>query len=124
MTRHDWVGKVIHWKICKNIEIWPYKKWYLHNPAYVLENDSHKLLRDFDIKKDHLILARRLDNNQQEKGNLQNCGFAVLADHGIKQKQSEKNDKYLDLARVMKNLGTWRWQLYQMRLLLLLQDQK
>ena len=30
--------------------------------------------------------------------------FAVLADHGVKLKDSEKKDKYLDLARVLKKL--------------------
>ena len=33
----------------------------MHNPAPVLENDSHKLLWDFDKQTDHLILARRPD---------------------------------------------------------------
>ncbi len=33
----------------------------MHNPAPVLENDTHKLLRDFDIQMDHLIPARRPD---------------------------------------------------------------
>ena len=31
----------------------------MHNPASVLKNDTHKLLRGFDIQKDHLISARR-----------------------------------------------------------------
>ena len=31
----------------------------MHNPAPVLENDTHKLLWDFDIQTDHLISARR-----------------------------------------------------------------
>ena len=35
------------------------KKWYMHNPAPVLENATHKLLWDFNIQTDHLILARR-----------------------------------------------------------------
>ncbi len=33
----------------------------MHNPAPVLENDTHKLLWDFDIQTDHLISARRSD---------------------------------------------------------------
>ena len=33
----------------------------MHNPAPVLENDTHKLLWDVDIHTDHLILARRPD---------------------------------------------------------------
>ena len=31
----------------------------MYNPASVLENDTHKLLWDFDIQTDHLIPARR-----------------------------------------------------------------
>ncbi len=52
-ARHDWVGKVIHWEMCKKF------KWYMHNPAPVLENDTHKLLWDFNVQTDHLISARR-----------------------------------------------------------------
>ena len=33
----------------------------MHNPARFLENDTLKLLWDFDIHTDHLILARRPD---------------------------------------------------------------
>ena len=33
----------------------------MHNPAPVLENDSHKLLWDFKIQTDHLIPARKPD---------------------------------------------------------------
>ena len=55
-ARHDWVGKVIHWEMCKK-----FRYIYMHNPAPVLENDTHKLLWDFDIYTDHLISARRPD---------------------------------------------------------------
>ena len=33
----------------------------MHNPAPVLENNTHKLLWDFDIHTDHQISARRPD---------------------------------------------------------------
>ena len=33
----------------------------MHNPAPVLENDTHKLLWDFNIETDHLIPSRRED---------------------------------------------------------------
>ena len=33
----------------------------MHNPAPVLEYDTHKHLWDFDIHTDHLISARRQD---------------------------------------------------------------
>ena len=33
----------------------------MHNRAVVLENDTHKILWDFDIQTNHLISARRPD---------------------------------------------------------------
>ena len=43
-ARNDWVGKVIHWEMCKKFQFDPTNKWYMHNPAPVLENDRRKLL--------------------------------------------------------------------------------
>ena len=43
-TRHDWVHKVIHWDMGKKFKFDHTNKWYMHNPASVLENDTHKLL--------------------------------------------------------------------------------
>ncbi len=54
-ARHDWVGKVIHWKMCKKFIFGHTNKSYMHNPAPVQENDTHKLLWDFDKQTDHLI---------------------------------------------------------------------
>ena len=54
-TRHDWVGKVIHWEMCKKFEFDLTNKWYMHNPASVLENGTYKLQWDFDIQTDPLI---------------------------------------------------------------------
>ena len=48
-TRHDWVGKVILWEICKKFKFDHTNKWYIHNPAPVLENDTYKLLWNFEI---------------------------------------------------------------------------
>ena len=51
----------------------------------------------------------RLNNNQQQK--KRTCkivDFAVPADHRIKLKESEKKDKYLELARELKKL--WNMQ--------------
>ena len=86
-------------------------KWYMHSPASVLENDTHKLLWDFDIQTDHLISARRPDliiinnnNNNNKKRICKIVDFAVSADHRIKLKECEKTDKYLDLARELKKL--------------------
>ena len=75
-TRHEWVGKVIHWEMCKKLKFYHTNKWYMHNPEPVPENDTHKLLWDIDIHTDHLISARRPDLiiiNNKNKENLQNC---------------------------------------------------
>ena len=50
-TRHNCVGKVIHLEKSKNMKLKfdPTKKWYMHNPARVLENEIHKLLGDLDL---------------------------------------------------------------------------
>ena len=87
----------------------------MHNPAPVPENNTHKLLWDFNIQTDHLIPAGRPDliiiNNinkkkkkKKEKKTCKIVGFAVPADHRINLKESEKKDNYLDLARELKKL--------------------
>ena len=85
-------------------------KWYMHNPAPVLENAMQKLLWDFNIQTDHLILTRRPDLIiiNKKKRTCKIVNFAVLADHRIKLKECEKKDKYLDLARELKKL--WNMQ--------------
>ena len=40
-TRYDWVGKVIHWEMCRKFTFDHTNKWYMHNPAAILENDTH-----------------------------------------------------------------------------------
>ena len=44
----------------------------MYNPAPVLENETHKLIWDFDIHMDHLISTRRpeliiINNNNNNK---------------------------------------------------------
>ena len=102
--------------MCKKFKFDYANKWYMHNTAPVLENDTHKLLWDFDIQTDHLISARRPDliiinkkkkkkkkkRKKKEKRIRKIIDFAVAADHRIKLKECEKRDKYLDLARELK----------------------
>ena len=78
----------------------------MHDPAPVLENDSHKLLWDFNIQTDHLIPAKKPDHIiiNKRKRICKIVDFAVPADHRINLKKSEKKDKYLDLARELKKL--------------------
>ena len=41
-NRHDWVGKVIHWKSYKKLKSDHTNKWYMRNPESTLENETHK----------------------------------------------------------------------------------
>ena len=77
-TRHDWVGKVIHWEMCKKSKFDHTNKWYMHKPAPVPENDTHKLLWNFNIHTDHLISARRpcLIIINKKKNRI--CKFSIL----------------------------------------------
>ena len=80
----------------------------MQNTQAVIENDTHKLLWDFDIQTDHLISDRRPDqiiiNKRKKKRICKIVDFAVPADYRIKLKECEKRDKYLDLARELKKL--------------------
>ena len=81
-------------------------KWYKHNTESVLENETHKLLKDFEIQTDHLISARQPDilMVNKTKRTYLTVDFAVPSDHWVKLKGSEKKKKgkYLDLARELK----------------------
>ena len=43
-VKHNWVGKVILWEMCKKFKCDYTNKWYMRNPAPVIENATHKLL--------------------------------------------------------------------------------
>ena len=56
----------------------------------------------------HLGQKARPHSNQQKGRTCKIVDFAVLADHRIKLKESEKKDKYRDLARDWKNLSNMK----------------
>ena len=75
----------------------------MHNPAPVQENDSHKVLWDFNIQTNHLILARRpelviIDNNKK-KIICKIVDFAVPADPRINLKESENLQKCVEYKK-------------------------
>ena len=75
----------------------------MHNPAPVLENDTHKLLWDFDIHTDHLISDRRPEFiiiNKKKKI----CKIVDFDVNRINLKECTKKSKYLDVARELKKL--------------------
>ena len=93
----------------------------MHNPENILENNTHKLLWDFDIHTVHLISAKRPDqitiNQKKRKRTCKIVDFALLADHRLKLKECEKKDNYLDPARELKKTKKlWNMQGRIMRL--------
>ena len=97
---------MIHWELCKKFQFDNRNKWYMHNPESVLENETHKLLWDFEIQTDHLIWANRPDLIiiNKKKRACRIVDFAVPADHRVNLKECEKRNKHLDLARELKNV--------------------
>ena len=65
----------------------------MHNPASVLEKETHILQWDFNIQTDHLISARRPDliiiNTEKKKRTCKIVDFAVPADSKIERKGKE-----------------------------------
>ena len=64
----------------------------------------------FEIQMDHLISARRPDliiikKKKKKLRTWKTVDFAVLVDHRVKLKESEKKDVYQDLVKKSKN---WR----------------
>ena len=73
-TTHDWVGKVIHWELCKRLKLYHTHKWYIHEPESVLEKKT--ILLSIEIQTDHLFPARRTDQVLiNKKKNLLYCRF-------------------------------------------------
>ena len=46
-TRHDWMGKVILWELCKKLKFNYTAKWYIHKPESFLEDETLKIIWDW-----------------------------------------------------------------------------
>ena len=71
------------------------------NPDSIQEKETYKILWDFEIQNRSSNLgqtARPSDSPTKIREPAEECDFAVSADHEIKLKESEKGNKYLDLA--------------------------
>ena len=104
--RHNWVGSRIHCEICRANGIHVKSNWYEHQPEAFIENVSCKILWDFTLQTDHIITARRPDmifiNKKHHK--CQIIDFAIPYEIRIDDKEVEKIEKYLDLARERKKV--------------------
>ena len=64
----------------------------MHNPAAILENDTHKLLWDFEIPTGHLISTRRPD--------------LIITSKKKKKKKKEKERELAKLSTLLYQLTT------------------
>ena len=48
--RHDWVGKLIHWELCKRLNFVHIDKWYTYKPAFNQGNETFKILWEFQVQ--------------------------------------------------------------------------
>ena len=79
----------------------------MHKPETVIENQTHKILLDFEIQMDHLIPARKPDLFliNWKKITCHQVYFAVPMNHRMKERK-QKMDKLLDFARELRT----KWQ--------------
>ena len=78
----------------------------MHITESALENKTHKLLWDFEIQTNHLISARRSDLVivNKIKRTWWIVDVALPANHSVNQKEREKGDEFLELARKLKKV--------------------
>ena len=61
---HDNIARIAHLELCQKFGLVGEVKWYNYKPASVVENDSVKILRRFNIQTDHVIEHKRLDRKK------------------------------------------------------------
>ena len=97
-NKHDWVENVIYWEVCKKLKSDQIIKWYMHKRESILENETHKIVWDFEILTENLISARRPDlvtmNKKKNKRSWHIVDFDVQADH-IEKKQRKWKEIWL-----------------------------
>ena len=100
--RHDTMGKHIHWLLLKKYGIPVANKWYEHVPQVVTERADGKIKVYWDkpIKTDRKVKNNRPDVVvvDYESQTWYIVDFAVPMDHGVKTKEDDKVDTYMDLA--------------------------
>ena len=71
--------------IVKKFEFDDMNKWFMHNSEFILENETHKIFKNFDIQVDHLI-----SDSQRKKRTRKLVDFDFQGDHWIKLKKAKR----------------------------------
>ena len=90
---------MIHWELCKRLKFDNITKRYIHKSESVVENETQKILWDFDLHTNLLITARRLDQVFiNKKRELVVEWVLLVADLIVKIKESENINEYMDFV--------------------------
>ena len=110
MKRHNAVAATVHWGLCANMGFERAEHWWQHQPETAMENESFKLLYDFNVMTDKKITARRPDIIIVDKKNRHTTIIDVScpADRNIKNKETHKIEKYQDLKIELQRLWNTR----------------
>ena len=74
----------------------------MHKPESVIENETHKILRDFEIQTVHPVPARKQDLFPYKKKISHLLDFFIPVSYRVKIKESKTIDKDLDIVRELK----------------------
>ena len=104
-TKHDWVGKVIHWETCKrlNLTILPNDICTNQNPSLIIW--CIKIPWNFDVQTHYLIPTWRPVLIKKKKVLVIYRIFPFLI---VKIKEGEIQAKYLNWAKELKMLWSMR----------------
>uniref|UniRef100_A0A3P9CTW7 C2H2-type domain-containing protein n=1 Tax=Maylandia zebra TaxID=106582 RepID=A0A3P9CTW7_9CICH len=107
MERHNQVAGIVYRNICAeyNLEV-PRSKWEM--PPRVVENDRAKILWDFQIQTDKMVVANQPDIVvvDKQKKTAVVIDVAVPNDSNIRKKEHEKLEKYQGLREELERM--WR----------------
>jgi hypothetical protein len=110
VKRHDRVGSIIHWALCRRFGITVSNQPSQHIPEKVVENGKMKLLWNFTIKTLTSIEANRPDLVLVDKSDdtALLVDFSIPHDSNIKTKSQQKITKYQPLKEEIKTLWKLR----------------
>uniref|UniRef100_A0A669EZW7 Reverse transcriptase domain-containing protein n=1 Tax=Oreochromis niloticus TaxID=8128 RepID=A0A669EZW7_ORENI len=107
MERHNQVAGIVYRNICAeyNLEV-PRSKW--ETPPRVMENDRAKILWDFQMQTDKMVVANQPDIVvvDKQKKTAVVIDVAVPNDSNIRKKEHEKLEKYQGLREELERM--WR----------------
>ena len=92
-ARHDWVGKVIHWELCKRLKFDHTSKYSILKQESFQDNLMDKILWNLYTNR-----SPNLGQKTWSTVNLHQVNFAISVDNRVEIKGRKKTDKYLDLA--------------------------